>query len=233
MSESRTSLEHDWYGLGIPANVELDENSYLDDTYSFVLFLSKRRPGLILRRSGGAYDRTTFVVGPEGRVEVGEFSCLNSVYLICNGRISIGSHCLLSWGVVLTDTWLQGAVPLERRRRALERSARRHERSFPFASEPRAICVEDNVWVGFDSVICPGVTLGRGCIVGCKTIVREDVPAYAVYAGNPARVVRFIEPSDDEPSRQKALRKHLSRTSNRSTEVVSHANEKHDANDSL
>jgi len=61
------------------------------------------------------------------------------------------------------------------------------------------------VWVGFDSVILPGVTIGRGSIIGSKTIVEEDVPAYSIVVGNPARLVRRLEPDDTESARADAF----------------------------
>jgi acetyltransferase-like isoleucine patch superfamily enzyme len=56
------------------------------------------------------------------------------------------------------------------------------------------VIIEDNAWVGFGAVILPGVTLGTGCVVGCKTIVAEDVPPYAIVAGDPPRIIRYLEP---------------------------------------
>ena len=47
-------------------------------------------------------------------------------------------------------------------------------------------------------MILPGVTLGTGCVVGCKVAIAEDVPPYAVVAGDPPRLVRFLDPPDRE-----------------------------------
>jgi acetyltransferase-like isoleucine patch superfamily enzyme len=67
------------------------------------------------------------------------------------------------------------------------------------------VVIEDNVWVGFDTVILPGVRLGRGCVIGCKTVIAADVPPYAVVAGSPPRVIRMLAPDDTEEARQEAL----------------------------
>lgn len=71
-------------------------------------------------------------------------------------------------------------------------------------SKPETIC--DNVWVGFDSVITGGAEIGRGAIIGCKTLVAENIPPYAVVVGNPCRILRFLEPDDTEEARLAALR---------------------------
>lgn len=51
--------------------------------------------------------------------------------------------------------------------------------------------VGNDVWMGFESVVMPGVTVGNGAIVGARAVVTRDVPDYAIVAGNPARVVRM------------------------------------------
>lgn len=208
MSDGPRYLAHDWYAGAIPANVVLGRDVYLDTAYGFASFASVCRPGLVLGDACGAYDRTTFVVGPQGRIEVGAYTCLNGTYLLCNERITIGAHCLLAWGVVLTDSWLTPRTSVEARRAALALVAADPLRRMPAAAPPQPVTLEDTVWVGFDAVILPGVTLGRGCVVGCKSIVERDVPPYAVVAGNPARVVRFLEPDDTEAARAAALREY-------------------------
>jgi acetyltransferase-like isoleucine patch superfamily enzyme len=57
-------------------------------------------------------------------------------------------------------------------------------------------------------VILPGVTLGRGCIVGSRTIVADDVAPYAVVVGDPARVVRYLDADDTPEARQAILLQH-------------------------
>jgi maltose O-acetyltransferase len=49
------------------------------------------------------------------------------------------------------------------------------------------------VWLGGSVVICPGVTIGRGSVVGAGSVVTKDVPSGVVVAGNPARIVRTID----------------------------------------
>ena len=83
----------------------------------------------------------------------------------------------------------------------LKQTAANALRNYPFFGEAAPIVLEDNCWVGFDAVILPGVRLGRGCVVGCKTIVDKDVPPYAVITGSPAKIVRYLNPNDIESSK--------------------------------
>lgn len=51
--------------------------------------------------------------------------------------------------------------------------------------------IGNDVWIGMDAVIMPGVRIGDGAIIGAKAVVTHDVPPFAVVAGNPARVVKM------------------------------------------
>jgi acetyltransferase-like isoleucine patch superfamily enzyme len=73
------------------------------------------------------------------------------------------------------------------------------------SAPPRPVAIEDNVWIGFEAVILPGVRLGRGCIIGCRSVISEDVPPYAVAVGNPYRIVHWLEPNDTPKLRESVL----------------------------
>lgn len=51
--------------------------------------------------------------------------------------------------------------------------------------------VGSEVWIGYDGLILPGVTIGDSAVVGARAVVTRNVPPYTVVAGNPARVVRM------------------------------------------
>lgn len=53
------------------------------------------------------------------------------------------------------------------------------------------VVIEDDVWVGANATILPGVTIGRGSIVAAASVVTKDVPPYTIVAGCPARVKRL------------------------------------------
>lgn len=58
------------------------------------------------------------------------------------------------------------------------------------------ITIEDNVWIGGNVVLNPGVTVGRNSVVGSGSVVTKDIPANVVAAGNPCRVIREITDAD-------------------------------------
>lgn len=61
------------------------------------------------------------------------------------------------------------------------------------AAEP--ITIGDNVWLGGGAIVCPGVTIGDNSVIGAGSVVTRDIPPNVVAVGNPARVIREIEPS--------------------------------------
>ena len=205
MTGHNARLAHDWYGLGIPANVVVGEDVYIDTSYSFAAYASQRTVGLVLGDASGVYDRTSFVVGPRGMVSVGAYTCLNGTSVVCEERVTIGAHCFIAWGVVITDCWPDARASAADRRAALDAASRDTARHLGAVAVARPVTIEDGVWVGFDSVVLPGVTLGRGCVIGCKTVIASDVPRYAVVVGDPPRVVRVLDADDNEHARERAI----------------------------
>lgn len=57
-------------------------------------------------------------------------------------------------------------------------------------STPEPVIIEDDVWIGANSVVLPGVRLGRGCVVGAGSVVTKSVPQYCIAVGNPAHVIK-------------------------------------------
>ena len=52
--------------------------------------------------------------------------------------------------------------------------------------------IEDNVWIGEKASVMPGVHIGKGAIISANSVLTHDVPAYAVVAGIPAKLVRQL-----------------------------------------
>ena len=54
--------------------------------------------------------------------------------------------------------------------------------------------IEENVWIGDSAIVCKGVTIGYNSIIGAGAVVVNSVPPNAIAAGNPARVVKSLDP---------------------------------------
>ncbi len=55
---------------------------------------------------------------------------------------------------------------------------------------------EDDVWIGANAVICGGVTIGKGAIIGAGSVVTRDIPSGVVAAGTPCRPLRPVTEAD-------------------------------------
>lgn len=58
------------------------------------------------------------------------------------------------------------------------------------------IKIGNNVWVGGNTVILPGVTIGDNCVIGAGSVVTKDIPSNTISAGNPCKVIREITAED-------------------------------------
>lgn len=58
------------------------------------------------------------------------------------------------------------------------------------------VTIGDNVWIGGNTVICPGVHIGNNVVIGAGSVVTKDIPDWAIAAGNPCRVIRMITEAD-------------------------------------
>lgn len=58
------------------------------------------------------------------------------------------------------------------------------------------VTIGDNVWIGGNVAILPGVTMGSNVVIGAGSVVTKDIPSGAVAAGNPCRVIRPITAED-------------------------------------
>lgn len=59
------------------------------------------------------------------------------------------------------------------------------------------VVIGDDCWVGGNTTIMPGVTIGRGCTIGAGSVVTRDIPDFSVAVGSPARVVKSVAPVPD------------------------------------
>lgn len=118
--------------------------------------------------------------------------------LICSQAdgIHIGEQVMVSWGCTLTDT---NAHSLDAEERCNDEWYWRmgSQAGCPgllkdwtgIKSAP--IVIEDRAWIGFNSIILGGVTVGRGAVVGAGSVVSKNIPPYTVFTGNPARFVKL------------------------------------------
>jgi acetyltransferase-like isoleucine patch superfamily enzyme len=62
--------------------------------------------------------------------------------------------------------------------------------------------IEDDCWLGANVIVLPGVTIGKGSVIGAGSVVTENIPPYSVAVGNPAKVIRSRKTSETDPQGQ-------------------------------
>lgn len=177
-----------WDYSTLPKNIYLGEGCYLEDKGSFRRFRSKRDPGLVLGKGVRAYTWTAFTTEAEGRIIVGDNSTLVGAVFWCADSITIGQRVVVSYNVMIADSDFH---PLDPELRRLDAMAVAPEgdvsRRPPLVTNP--VVIEDDVQVGISAIILKGVRVGAGARIEAGSVVTSDVPAGALVAGNPARVV--------------------------------------------
>jgi acetyltransferase-like isoleucine patch superfamily enzyme len=187
------TLPGDWHPGTIPANVLVDPTAYVETTYSFLLYRSAAPIGVSIGKGASAYKGVMFDVGAGGRVIIGDYALIHGARVICDERIEVGDHTLISWNVVLMDSYRLPVDPAARRE-ALRRAAATPSRRLEGDAVARPVRIGPNAWIGFDACVLPGVTVGEGAIVGARSVVTADVQPYTIVAGNPATVIRSLDP---------------------------------------
>lgn len=132
--------------------------------------------------------RCKFVTGYEGVIQVGENTMFNGVCVVAYESVVIGKNCQIASSTLIADTDFHPVDPAER-----EKQVSGQPYSFG-AVKKKPIVLGDNVWVGWNSTILKGVTIGDNSIVAAGSVVLAgDYPANALIAGNPAKVVKRIQ----------------------------------------
>lgn len=118
---------------------------------------------------------------------------------ISRSSISVGDNVTIAWGCTFYDH-NSHSLSYQERIKDIKRQNNdfREGRDFIFSKDwsvvkTRPITVSNNVWIGFDSVILAGVTIGEGAIIGARSVVRDDVEPWTVVAGNPAAIIRRLK----------------------------------------
>ena len=120
-----------------------------------------------------------------GHIDIGNFCLLSpGIRIDSASRVEIGDHCMLAASVYVTDADWHDI----------------YDRTKPIGVT-RAVVLEDNVWIGDSSIICKGVRIGENSVIGAGSVVTSDIPAGVIAAGNPARVIRPLDP--DQPLRRR------------------------------
>ena len=115
-----------------------------------------------------------------GDVTIGDYTRIG-IHCTVIGPVCIGNHVNLAQGITVT---------------ALNHNfADTNSMIDEQGISTKPVIIDDDVWIGANAVILPGVTIGRHVVVAAGAVVTKDVPPYSLVAGVPAKVIKQLEVS--------------------------------------
>lgn len=135
----------------------------------------------LLGKSEGAFINPPFYCDYGTHIEAGKNLFINYNCTILDvAKVKIGDNCQMAPNVAIYTAG-HPVHPVTRN---------------SYYEYGKEITIGDNVWIGGNVVICPGVHIGDNVVIGAGSVVTKDIPAWSVAAGNPCRVLRKITEAD-------------------------------------
>lgn len=135
----------------------------------------------LLCKSDGAFINPPFYCDYGSHIEVGKnFFANYNCTIIDVAKVKIGDNCMLAPNVAIYTA----GHPIHPDSR---------NTAYEYGIE---VTVGDNVWIGGNTVIVPGVHIGSNTVIGAGSVVTKDIPDWVIAAGNPCRVIRKITDND-------------------------------------
>lgn len=170
---------------------------------------SKSRLGWSASIFNGSADSKTISVGANsiikgellvfphgGQIVIGDWCYVGEGTRIWSAQlVEIGNRVMLSHNVNILDNLTHPLSSRLRHQHFRHIATVGHPKSIDLGERPVRIC--DDAWIAAGASVLRGVTVGRGAIVGAGAIVTKDVEPWTVVGGNPARVIRHLDPEED------------------------------------
>ena len=165
---------------------------------SMINYLKKLRCKLIIKKS-----KCNITLGENSTFGRGTvLYCPNNMKIGRN--VYIGKYCSLETDIEIKDNVLIGNnVGLIGRYDhdyskvglSIKDSPWIGDKDYTFKGKDLKVIINEDVWIGYGTVILSGITIGRGSIVAAGSVVTKDIPEYSICAGNPCKVIkkRFLE----------------------------------------
>lgn len=147
-------------------------------SYMFRKFISKWLTLILFRKAfrGKNLPKINAFSKFFGNIEFGVNNHFNGAELQGQGGIKIGDNFHSAKGLVILSqnhNWKGDELP------------------YDHTVIKKKVIIGDNVWVGLNVIILPGVTIGEGCIIQAGSVVSKNVPDYAIAGGNPVQVIKY------------------------------------------
>lgn len=165
--------------------------NFVSGPFSKCTNLTRSRKNLII--GNNCEIQGSIILEKTGRIVIGDYTTIRyNSRLFSIDKIIIGDYVIISNNVTIYDNNNHPTSPNIRKKMSISGFYSSLWNATHSISSP--IIIEDNVWIGERSYILKGVKIGKGSIVGLNSVVTKDVPAYCVVVGNPAKIVKRLDP---------------------------------------
>jgi len=130
----------------------------------------------------GKSNRCKIVVLAGAKLTIGRLVGMSNATIITSTRIVIGNNVLIGGGVTIVDTDFHSLNPCHW-----------HTSDDTLNMHSTAVLIKDNVFIGMNSIILKGVTIGNNVIIGAGSVVTKDIPDNQIWGGNPAVFIKTKE----------------------------------------
>jgi acetyltransferase-like isoleucine patch superfamily enzyme len=190
---SKTKLKSDSYLNS--SHIVVGKNSRLDSFSVSVRCEIKDR--IFLRIGEDCVINGNFIFeNCNGLIEIGNGTFIGGGMFVSVAQIRIGHNVLISWGCTIMDNNAHSLLSGERIddikdwKKGLDNGKMGFYKNWENVLAS-SIEIGDNAWIGFNSIILKGVSIGKGAVVAAGSVVTKDVPDYAIVGGNPAQVIKY------------------------------------------
>ena len=166
------------YGKGLVSNgipkIDVDQDGIMKIGENF-----RMNNGLNYNKIG-RQQPCYFIVGKDATLTIGDNTGISATAIVCRVKVTIGNNVKIGGNTVICDTDFHSLDHLLRADKIKDKANTKNA----------AVTIGSDAFIGAHSTILKGVTIGEGAIIGAASVVTGYVPAYEIWAGNPARFIK-------------------------------------------
>jgi len=130
------------------------------------------------------------IYSSKARINIGERVYVGpGTTLYCYESIDIGNDIMFSWDITVLDTNAHSLLWEERKNDVINWKKGAAFKDWSVVQHEKVV-VKDKAWIGFNSILLKGVTIGEGAVVAAGSVVVKDVEDFTVVGGNPAQFIK-------------------------------------------
>jgi acetyltransferase-like isoleucine patch superfamily enzyme len=165
-------------------NISIGANCYIDPS---AVLITPENGQIELKGSNNIGRNVELQPTKEGEIKIGFGTSIQDRNVIL-GDVEFGKYCLTAPNVYISSGQhyfdLNPNFYIKDQDNMVAASAELTKK------HSQKVTIEDDVWIGINSVIMRGITIGRGSIIGSNSVVTKDVPPFSIMAGSPAKLIK-------------------------------------------